>query len=87
MSTPHVKSADAILASKSIERLRAALARGESQLALLDAEEQSEDAWDGPFPPSNGYEQWKADTTHEHRRLLELGMADVRAELARRATR
>jgi len=81
-------TADEILASKTIEQLQSGLRRGQMQLEGLDATEGvSEDDWDGPFPPSKAFEQWELNTQSNRRRMLNLAMADTRAEINRRMER
>jgi hypothetical protein len=77
-------TADQILASKTPEQLYAALARGQSMLHAVEISEQSDDDFDGPFPPTKQYERWKLQADATLRATLEQGMHDVRAELARR---
>jgi hypothetical protein len=77
-------SADQILASLSVDQLNRGLVKAKQALEMLDALEQEEPAFDGPFPPSKSYERWSANDFAERRRLYEIGMADVTRELLRR---
>lgn len=77
-------SVDQILADKTDEQLTKALLRGKEKLAILDFEEQQEPVWDGPFPPSKASENHSAAYFDEMRRLLLIGIEDVKAEQARR---
>lgn len=74
------------LASYSDERLRAGIARGESQLRTLDSLEQEEPCDMGSTEiPSKQYEQWSMDWFAEQRMLAQRGIAVLRAELLRRS--
>lgn len=81
------KTADEILASKSVAELKAGLKRGIERLRLVDALQGMDvsEEFDGPFPPTKTFETWAAQHHERETRLLLLGMADVRRELARRA--
>jgi hypothetical protein len=80
------READRLLAGLSVEQLRAGLAKGLAALAVLDAEEQinPSDEFDGPFPPSKGYENWSASEFEGRRHAYSMAINDTRAELSRR---
>ena len=64
-----------MLAGLSADQLRAGIARGRSQLLLLDAFNNIDpsDDFDGPFPATKTFEQWEANFDERRRYLLNLG--------------
>ena len=79
-------TADEILASKTVEQLRAGISKARTRIAFIESLEgmDPEDDWDGPFPPSKGFETWVNNFGSREKQLLGLGIRDGEKELARR---
>ena len=80
----------ALLASLSVDQLRAGLEKGRSELAfveamdVLDHERMQEDIGHPGRHPSRSYESWLHNASETRRRQLHVAIRDVRQELERR---
>ena len=79
-------TADEILATKSVEQLRAAILKGRTRIEFLEGLEgvDIEEDRDGAYPPSKAFENWTVNFTVHEKRLLLIGIRDCERELARR---
>lgn len=77
---------DEVLASKTVEELKAAIKKANDDIAFTEAimPVDWDQDMDGPFAPSKDFENWTANYSERRVSLLRLGIRQCEAELARR---
>ena len=84
------KTSAEILASLTVEQLRAGVKKADEAIRWLSVVEDMEeragigDDYDGPFPPSKTFEKWRLDDMDERRRQYRLAKELSVQELVRR---
>lgn len=78
--------ADEILASKTVEELKAAIKKANDDIAFTEAimPVDWDQDMDGPFAPSKAFEQWTSDYSERRVTLLRRGIRECEQELERR---
>lgn len=77
---------EAFFAGKSEADIRRAISKARSDMALIESMQgvDQDNDWDGPFPPSKGFENWANGFGEKRVRLLRIGITESEQELTRR---
>lgn len=80
------EEAAAFMSKKTEDEIRRAISKAKGDIALIESMQgvDHDNDWDGPFPPSKGFETWANGFGEKRVRLLKLGIAESERELARR---